>query len=219
MKTLSIVFSVVLCSVVMAQPKKVTESVEVTGQSRVVLDFDFADKIDFKVWDKNEVVVEVMVEINNGEHNDIFTLTSSKTGSTIFFEMDEELWSKIPRDEDRKWNCNYSSRMDYLVYLPSELYVSASTITGDYTFEYFDQALKLKTISGAIDITVPSSAGFDFKAKTISGEVYSDIDIRYPEGKEGLRKIVGQDFKGRINGGGNLSHLETISGNIYLRKG
>ena len=59
----------------------------------------------------------------------------------------------------------------------------------------------------------------DFKAKTISGEVFSDIEISYPYGKEGLRQVVGQDVRGRVSDGGVESKFETISGNIYLRKG
>ena len=199
-----------------AQPKKVTESVAVTGQSRVDFAFDFADDIVFKVWDKKEVLVEVMVKINDGEDNDIFTLSSEKTETTVYIEMDADMWKKLSGEKKR--SC-FNSEINYTIYLPKNLEVSSSTISGDYEFEYFDQPMRLKTISGAIDITVPEKLGLDFNAKTISGEVYSDIDIKYPEGKEGLRQIVGQNFKGRINKGGERSEFETISGNIYLRKG
>lgn len=203
-----------------AQPKIVTETVAVTGQKKLDLEFAFADDIVFEVWDKKEVRVEVSVEINDGEDNDIFTLKSDKTESTIYVEMDEDMWKKIEKDKDRKWrDCSYRTNINYTVYLPKGLRVKSNTISGDYEFEYFGEEMELKTISGAIDITVPSRLGLDFNAKTISGEVYSDIDIKYPEGKEGLRQIVGQDFKGRINDGGLLSEFETISGNIYLRKG
>lgn len=203
-----------------AQPKKVTESVAITGQSLLDLEFDFATDIIFKTWDKNEVLVEVMVEINNGEDNDIFTLSSEKSNSTIYIEMDEDMWKKIQKKEDGSWNrCNYTSTINYTVYLPRKMNVRSSTISGDYEFEYFGSEMKLKTISGAIDVTIPQKSGLDFKAKTISGEVYSDIEITYPYGKEGLRQIVGQDVRGRVSNGGAESTFETISGNIYLRKG
>lgn len=203
-----------------AQPKKVTESVTVTGQEMLDLEFAFADDIIFKTWDKKEVLVEVMVEINNGEDNDIFTLKSEKSSSTIYIEMDEDMWKKISKEKDGKWNnCSYTSTINYTVYLPKNLSVRANTISGDYEFEYFGMEMKLKTISGAIDVTIPSSNGMDFKAKTISGEIYSDIKIEYPYGKEGLRQIVGQDVRGRVSSGGAESQFETISGNIYLRKG
>ncbi|MEO9482917.1 MAG: hypothetical protein ABJG47_05700 [Ekhidna sp.] len=203
-----------------AQPKKVTASVAVTGEEVLDLEFAFADDIIFKTWDKNEVFVEVMVEINDGKDNDIFTLTTEKSSSTIYIEMDEDMWKKISKEKDRKWkNCNYTSTINYVVYLPKKLNVRSNTISGDYEFEYFGSEMKLKTISGAIDVLIPSKQGMDFKAKTISGEVYSDIEISYPYGKKGLRQIVGQDVRGRVSDGGKESSFETISGNIYLRKG
>lgn len=203
-----------------AQPKKVTESVAITDQEILDLEFAFADDIVFQTWDKNEVMVEVMVEINDGKDNDIFTLSSSTSSSTIYIEMDEDMWKKLSKEKDgRGNNCSYSSTINYKVYLPPKLSVRANTISGDYEFEYFGSEMKLKTISGAIDVTIPASQGMDFKAKTISGEIYSNIEIEYPYGKEGLRQIVGQDVRGRVSSGGVESNFETISGNIYLRKG
>ncbi|MEQ6168406.1 hypothetical protein AAOE16_14520 [Ekhidna sp. MALMAid0563] len=203
-----------------AQPKKVTESVAVTVQQILDLEFAFADDIVFETWDKNEVMVEVMVEINDGKDNDIFTLSSNTSSSTIYIEMDEDMWKKLSKEKDGKWNnCSYTSTINYKVYLPTTLDVRANTISGDYEFEYFGSEMKLKTISGAIDVTIPANHGMDFKAKTISGEIYSNIEIEYPYGKEGLRQIVGQDVRGRVSSGGVESNFETISGNIYLRKG
>ncbi|MEP1034097.1 hypothetical protein [Ekhidna sp.] len=203
-----------------AQPKKVTATVPVSGQEMLDLEFAFADDIIFKTWDKNEVYVEVMVEINDGENNDIFTLNTDQSSATIYVEMDKEMWKKISKKEDGKWkNCSYTSTINYTVYLPKKLSVRSNTISGDYEFEYFGTEMNLKTISGAIDVTIPEKLGMDFKAKTISGEVYSDIEIKYPYGTEGLRQIVGQDVRGRVSSGGNQSNFETISGNIYLRKG
>ena len=44
-----------------AQPKIVKETVAVTGQQRLDLEFTFANDITFKTWDKKEVLVEVTV--------------------------------------------------------------------------------------------------------------------------------------------------------------
>ncbi len=201
-----------------AQSKKVTESVQLSGQKKLDLEFTFADDILFKTWDKNEVRVEVDVEIEDGEYNDIFTLSSFKTSSTVYFEMDKDMWKKIER---RDWNRHRSweSTINYIVYLPREMEVDANTISGDYEFEYYGTSMSLETISGAIDITVPENLGLDFRAKTISGEVFSDLDIEFPYGKDGLRQIVGQNIRGRISNGGAELWFKTISGNIYLRKG
>lgn len=219
MKTLIMILCLITFGL-SAQPKKVTASVPVAGQEMLDLEFAFADDITFKTWDKNEVYVEVMVEINDGEYNDIFSLSTDKSSNTIYVEMDEEMWKKIDKKKDGKWNnCSYTSTINYVVYLPKTLSVRANTISGDYAFDYYGTEMDLKTISGAIDVTIPEKLGLDFKAKTISGEIYSDIEISYPYGKEGLRQIVGQDIRGRVSDGGDESNFETISGNIYLRKG
>ncbi len=207
-----------------AQPKKVTETVQLSGQVNLDLEFAFADDIVFKTWDRDEVLVEVEVEINDGEDNDIFTLSSSKSSSTVYVEMDEDMWDKVDKgswNKRRGWNrnCSWESTINYTVHLPKGMEVEANTITGDYEFEYFGTPMNLKTISGAIDMTVPSKSGLDFRAKTITGEVFSDLDIEFPYGKDGLRQIVGQKVRGRISDGGPELLFETISGNIYLRKG
>lgn len=218
MKTFIIILLCATSFGLFAQSKKVTESVQVTGQTNLDLEFDFADEILFKPWDKNEVLVEVEVEINDGEDNDVFTLSSSKSSSTVYFEMDEDMWDKIDRKDWRR-NCNWESTLNYTVYFPKEMEIDASTINGNYEFEYFGTSLNLKTISGVIDMTVPGRSGLDFKASTITGELFSDLDIEFPYGKDGLRQIVGQKVRGRISNGGPESRFETISGNIYLRKG
>ncbi len=210
-----------LCVVVLgatAQSKKVSESVKLDKQLELNLEFDFADDITFKIWDKNEVLVEVEVTINDGEYNDIFTLESSKTSSAITIAMDEDMWDKIPKDEKRN-NCSWQTDINYTVYAPKKMDIYANTISGDYLITYVGVPMTLKTISGEIDVTVPSKHGMDFKASTISGAVYSDIDIKYPHGKDGLRQIVGQNVRGRIGSGGDESLFKTISGNIYFRKG
>ena len=201
-----------------AQSRMVTESVALEGQTNLDLDFDFADDIVFKTWDKNEVLVEVNVEINDGRHNDIFTLSSSRSASSVRIAMDKDMWGKIERDE-RTQNCTWRSTINYTVYLPKNISVEANSISGNYEFVYYGKPMRLKTISGAIDLTVPDSESLDFRAKTISGEVYTDIYIKFPYGKEGLRQIVGQKVDGRIGEGGPESRFETISGDIFLRKG
>lgn len=216
--------SIILCLATMglsAQTKRVTETVELSGETRLELEFDFADEIVFKVWDKEVVKVEVDVEINDGANNDAFSLTTRKWGKTVNIEMDKDIWEKIAvkKRRDRNMTYTYNSDISYTIYLPKSMEVKANTISGNYEFEYFGRAMELRTISGAIDVTIPEDAALDFTAKTISGEVFTDIDISFPHGKGGLHQIVGQDVYGRISTGGDESEFETICGNIFLRKG
>ena len=213
---------IILCVVALgatAQTKRVTETTSVSGQTLLDLEFTFADDIVFKTWDKNEVLVEVDVNINDGEYNDIFSLQTTTSSGTIRIAMDKDMWKKIEKDQKGNWNNCWSSEINYTVYAPKNMTLKANTISGNYLLTYTGSPAQLKTISGEIDITVPDKSGLDFKAKTITGEVYTDIDIQFPNGTNGLKQVVGQNVQGRIGNGGKESSLETISGNIYLRKG
>ena len=194
---------------------KVTETAPVNGQDMLELKFDFADEIKIETWDKNEVYVEVSVSINDGEYDHIFTLEKEVSSRSITIAMDKDMWDKIERTGN---NCSFNTDLFYTVKMPKNMKVDAYTISGDFLLNKYPKDMKLKTISGDIDIMV-GSLGIDFKAKTISGEVYSDLNITYPDGKDGLHQIVGMNVKGQVNNGGIPMELETISGNIYLRKG
>lgn len=202
------------CTFIGATQTKVTETLQVDGQRSLELDLDFADDILIKVWDKAEVFVEVEVSINDGEDDDLFALETRTTNSYIEIRLDDNLFDQRPRGRGRR-DC-WQSDLYYTVHMPANLELRAETISGNFILSSYGQPTYLKTISGDIDLTVKN--GLDFKAKTVSGEVYSDIDIKYPYGKEGLRQIVGMDVKGVIQDGGETMNLETISGDIFLRK-
>lgn len=215
MKTL---FTTLLMAVTWAgfAQTKVTEKVSVTGQEILDLQFDFADDIVLKTWDRPEVYVEVSVTINDGVYDYIFSLSKEVTDHHIRLVMDKDMWEQVDR---RETPCNFTSTINYTVYFPKSLLLEANTINGSYTLEPYGNPVQLKTISGDIDVTVPHSEGLDFKAKTISGEMYSDLEIEFPNGKDGLKQAVGMNVEGRVHSGGPLMNFETISGSIFLRKG
>ena len=67
----------------------------------------------------------------------------------------------------------------------------------------------LKTTSGGVQISVPSSANFHLSAEAVSGEIRTDIPILVEEqGKHSLRARVG-------NGGGRIE-VHTASGEIRV---
>ncbi len=195
---------------------KVTEHAKVDGQEILELKFDFADDITIETWDKNEIYVEVTVSINNGQFDHIFTLDKRVTSRAITIAMDEDMWEEVAiKNED----CSFHTEINYQVYLPKYMEVDAYSISGNFTFPNYPKGIRLKTISGDIDMSIASSAGVDLLAKTFSGEMYSNLDIQFRDGKDGLHQIVGMHFNGKLNDGGTPIELETVSGNIYLREG
>ena len=71
----------------------------------------------------------------------------------------------------------------------------------------------LKTASGGVQISVPSSANFHLSAEAVSGEIRTDIPIVIEEqGKHSLRARVGNG-----NGGGRIE-VHTASGEIRVTR-
>ena len=75
-------------------------------------------------------------------------------------------------------------------------------------------------VSGFIDITMPANSKANMRLSSVSGEVYTDMDIQLRGNQEkSMQRIAGgRDIEGTLNGGGVEMRLKTISGDIYLRK-
>jgi DUF4097 and DUF4098 domain-containing protein YvlB len=68
----------------------------------------------------------------------------------------------------------------------------------------------LNTVSGVVQLAVPTNANFHLSAEAISGEIRTDIPVVIEEkGKHSLRARVG-------NGGGRVE-VHTVSGQIRVQ--
>ena len=100
--------------------------------------------------------------------------------------------------------------------------VVASTTSGDIDviFAGLNQEMpsSISNVSGHIDVQVPATAKASFDLSSVSGEIYTNLDLLMPEEKEGLHRVGGRKVQGTYNGGGVEISLRAISDNIYLRK-
>ena len=141
-------------------------------------------------------------------------------------------------DEDNKKDgedcCRNESQniVNYVIYVPKKMELKIKSISGsveadryvgvlnldlisgNITVKKHSKDMHLKTISGDIDIFVSDAT---FEAKTLTGGIYSDLDIDFNQNKK--RKSYGhQKITGTINKGTASLNLDTISGDIFLRK-
>lgn len=96
------------------------------------------------------------------------------------------------------------------------------TLSSDIEIEYagLSQAgpHSITSTSGEIDIALPANTKGNFDLKSVSGEIYTDMDFDFPE-KEGMKRVAaGISAKGTLNGGGVEFSVKSISGNVYIRK-
>ncbi len=96
---------------------------------------------------------------------------------------------------------------------------TSGNITVTYTSVEQSKPTAISNISGVIDITLPSSTKGSLKLKSISGEIYSDMEVKMASGRENLARIGGgNSIEGTLNGGGVEINLNTISSDIFVRK-
>ena len=80
-----------------------------------------------------------------------------------------------------------------------------------------DRPISISSIGGEIDVTLPAKAAVNLEMSTMSGGMYSDFD--FPSDNKDMRKVGGGSVRAQLNGGGTDLKLNSISGNIYIRKG
>ena len=81
-------------------------------------------------------------------------------------------------------------------------------------------AIAVSLTSGDLDLTLPATTKATLKLRSISGEIYTDFDLTLPKNPKGerLNHVGGQTVEGNLGGGGAIYMLNTISGDIFLRK-
>jgi hypothetical protein len=93
--------------------------------------------------------------------------------------------------------------------------VDAQATSGSVSYEgkiKSDGRYTLTNHSGVVEMVIPSNSGFEFEARTFSGKIQSDFEVRI-SGEMSKRKISGV-----VNKGGAVVKLTTFSGNVYLKK-
>jgi hypothetical protein len=215
---------------VQAQSKTVERTLAVPANNKVDLQLKFGDDIKITAWDKKEAAIKVTYEINGGKLNDALLLQfeSDQTSARVRVDLDKEL-TKTGKAEDcpgdnrgystygngeRSYTC---ATINYEVFVPRNADLTVETINGNIELKGLDGPVQAKSISGFVDMSWPEKKGAAVALKTITGEVYSDLNINFPNGKK-KAPMVGYELKGNLNGGGSAISLESISNDIYLRK-
>lgn len=210
-----------------AHSQKVFEkSSPVTNNDDISLDFQFAKEIKVTTWDKNEVYVKAIVNINDNADNDRFSLNLDKRSTGIKIKSDIEglddlhRHKRIVKEDDGKttiYNCSVDMGLYFEVKVPKNNKLEIKTISGDIDIKGVLGRMDINTISGFIDLSLPPDYNADLELSTITGGMYSDFDFN-DEKNNGYHHYGKNELSKRLNNGGTRIFLETISGDIYLRK-
>jgi len=216
-----------------AQPRVVERSFEVGDDDKITLDLKFGDTILVEGWDENRVSFSASVEINGGALNDALLLNFyEESGLTVSADFDEQLIRQGRRRDcpdsryaGMSWNGGKGngyvicSTIHYEISMPRNAELGIESISSDIEILNLEGAIQAKTISGFVDLSWSAGSVAELSMKTISGEVYSGLDNLILRNQKGDAPLVGYELRGSLGHGGPNVKLESISGNIYLRKG
>lgn len=187
----------------------IEKHISFSGKESVELNIQIADSITIHTWDKDEVYAVASVSINENKDNDAYQTSFDGTGNQVVIK------AKFKENYFKgKNNCCNESDIYWKVFIPAKTEFSIETINGNITIDGQTEKMKVKSISGYIDLALPATKPADIELSTISGTIYSNHKLALTAKHTGIPSVI----KERLNNGGSPVRLETISGDIFFRK-
>jgi hypothetical protein len=193
-----------------AQAQQIIEKhIGFSGKAALSLSIQIADSINIQTWNKNEVYIKASVNINDNKDNAAYEASFDDSGNKVVVNANfKDNYFK------GKKNCCNESEIFWDVYMPENSRFSVETINANITVRGKTKEMNIKSISGYIDLAVPSARQATLDFSTISGRMYTNLDFPVGKSPTGIpMKIVE-----KLNSGGDPIKLETISGDIFFRK-
>lgn len=238
MKQISIFIGLVLISLAANSQQVVEKSASTEGIKNLVVESAFADEIIVMQGNSGEVKAWAEYRIDGKVEKDAFILEFVKEGNTLVCRATFEEFKDVEVDFKDKGDHpdvdvksgkhkhssddkDYHIEMDITLklWIPSDLALEISTISGGITVTATNLPLELQSISGDVDITLPLSTNAQLECHSISGKVYADPEFNISlEKDEDARFLPFANIEATMNEGGEEIELNTISGNIFIRK-
>ena len=213
-----------------AQQRIVEKTLSAGSDDQVKLNLQFGEHITIKGWDRDEVSFRAVVEINSGKLNDAFVANYIEDSRGVRIETDfdqdkleggrrsdcpDSKYSSYSWNDGQEFVC---SKIQFEVYVPRNSDLELETISADIELFDLDGPINAQSISGFVDLSWPEMNGADISMETVTGEAYSNLDnLNFNNLEEGL-PLVGYELRGAIGSGGPRVRLESVSGDVYLRK-
>jgi hypothetical protein len=209
MKTITFIITGLLFIGNLNAQQKIDKHISFSGKESLELKIQIADSINIHTWNKNEVYITASIDINDNKDNEAYMTSFDESGKSVVIKANF-------RDNyfKGKKNCCNKEDIYWQVYIPEKIDFSIETINANVTINGQTDKMKIKSISGFIDLEVPVTKKADIDFSTISGTIYSNLDLNPGYKSSGIPSVI----KDKLNNGGPLIKLETISGDIFFRK-
>jgi hypothetical protein len=85
-------------------------------------------------------------------------------------------------------------------------------VIGTFSRAAWQGSMKVETVNGSVELTFPADFSAELSGETVNGSIRTDFPITIDKG------WGSKSFKGRIGAGGHSLKIETVNGEIVLRK-
>jgi hypothetical protein len=209
MKIVTMLVVIWLCLAPVQAQQIIEKHMDFSGKESVALKIQIADSINIQTWNKNEVYVKASVNINENKDNEAYITSFDESGSSL--SVNAKFRDKYFSGKN---NCCNKTDIYWQVYIPEKTRFSVETINANVTITGRTKEMKVKSISGYIDLAVPVTLQADLDFSTISGTMYSNHKLALNQKHGGIPSKIEE----MLNDGGAPIKLETISGDIFFRK-
>jgi hypothetical protein len=241
-KLLLTLFTVVAMVSTSVAQSTIEQSFSTEGIKDLKLDFTYPELVKIKVWDKNEVSIKGIVEIENDDSDD-FSITniSSKgrltiqselknidrhKGFTIYASEDEDGETVTVSKDGKSINVGqkkgmYSNGIRISIVLevtvPRNLNVIVNATYGLVEIIEYPKSIEVDAKYGGIDLSIDEKSEFALEARTQWGQIFSNLNTAFNfDGSDNMGKWL--KASASINSGSQKMKLESQYGNVYLRK-
>jgi len=237
MKIITVILLLGLISLSAQAQKIIEKNIEYKNQF-IDVEVKFASLIEVKTWDRSTVYFKADIATEDNKFQDRYELDINEGSSTISIESKAEPifkafhdeWNKNnPGKKRRYYNTGDMYQFKYVIYIPKNARFKISSINGDLKSEVIEGEFEADLINGDIDIAKYSgqldlstiNGEIDLKmtdvkmvAETIHGDIYADEKLKF----NSTDRHVGQKISGSLGKASNRLRLNTINGNMYLRR-
>jgi hypothetical protein len=240
MRILSL-FILSLVTGTLAAQTPVTKSFATTYGQKILFRFDYPELIKVSTWEKNEISITGKVNINGGENDDAFELTSSSSATAMTVEGRVKNIKQLPHrftvnngeekitfktlEDFEKYKQEHGRTYKYTsngvdiditleIKVPRNMETRIEATYGLVEVKDFTGPLTVDATYGGIDVTVQTKTTGELIAETGYGEIFSNLELKFT-GSEF------EDFHTQISakpGNGPRYSFESKYGNVYLRK-
>ncbi|OEJ99993.1 DUF4097 family beta strand repeat-containing protein [Roseivirga misakiensis] len=228
MRNIIVLLLMIMSSALIAQVDHLEKTLPLDGR-RVRIDVDLATNVTIGTWDKDEVQVKVTYEINGGALNKAVQIDLEELKSRIELDLEIDMdmindsdYESCEGDNSHTWgnrnNNKICSDIVVEVLLPQKTEVEIETVIADVEIRGVFEEMDVKTVTGDINITWPEKKGAEIELKTVNGDIYTNFDLSAIQDR-GLPMISSHKISTTHKSGESYLRLETVTSNIYLKKG